>query len=323
MHFKDLILGMRQPLRHEHTSADQREGFEVWRVLLAAYTRSGLTKPEDKLVALSALAARVGARFRLTYRAGLWQEGLAAQLNWSAKYASRRPPAYRAPSWSWASVEGEIQDYPRVRLGDEGYHALLTVQFAAVELVDPGGGAASGPAAPGPRDWLAPLDEIDPACMPYARDGGIHDMRPGRSVDTGQVKGGWLRVEAPLLAIDVVATDHRRYGGVQDIRVHGRRTALYLQEDDEGRELPRPLFCTPLAVMLGDALGFEALALAPAGGGTYYRVGYLAPAAGVELDMETIKSDPLISSIGTVDGSGQGRVGFTINESLVQEFYIV
>lgn len=42
------------------------------------------------------------------YLAGLWRDHLAFGLTWAVSGSRQPRPAYRAPSWSWASVDGEM-----------------------------------------------------------------------------------------------------------------------------------------------------------------------------------------------------------------------
>jgi len=43
------------------------------------------------------------------YIAGLWKMAFAEGLLWSPlRYQNTRPKDYRAPSWSWASVDGRL-----------------------------------------------------------------------------------------------------------------------------------------------------------------------------------------------------------------------
>jgi hypothetical protein len=42
------------------------------------------------------------------YLAGIWRESLPEALTWSTQAESSRPKTYRAPSWSWASVDGRV-----------------------------------------------------------------------------------------------------------------------------------------------------------------------------------------------------------------------
>jgi hypothetical protein len=87
-----------------------RERFNrYWRHTVTLYTYCKLTDSDDKLVALSAIAQRLQRASGYTYLAGLWFQTLMFDLLWSASNAAlNRQSKYRAPSWSWASVEGSI-----------------------------------------------------------------------------------------------------------------------------------------------------------------------------------------------------------------------
>ena len=83
-----------------------------WGSIVEIYTRGGLTVATDKLVALSGIADEAQQLLRDEYLAGLWRQTLLEELIWVAsdEYPDSsfrfRPKEYRAPSWSWASLEG-------------------------------------------------------------------------------------------------------------------------------------------------------------------------------------------------------------------------
>lgn len=95
---------------------------ERWTKLVGTYTSMSLTCPGEKLVALSGIAKQYAAGYHDTYIAGMWQSALLYQLLWCVSWGVRlpnaglkpRPSVYRAPSWSWASIDGHIciQDWP-------------------------------------------------------------------------------------------------------------------------------------------------------------------------------------------------------------------
>ncbi|KAF2255586.1 HET-domain-containing protein, partial [Trematosphaeria pertusa] len=82
----------------------------LWNRLVSAYSRTNLTYPEDKLIAIAGIAAKIQSGLKTDYLAGLWGDRLTSQLLWRVEQPSRRerPRCYRAPSFSWASVDGTI-----------------------------------------------------------------------------------------------------------------------------------------------------------------------------------------------------------------------
>ncbi|KAK1749910.1 heterokaryon incompatibility protein-domain-containing protein [Echria macrotheca] len=89
---------------------------ETWAAIRADYTEMALSYYTDKLPAISALAAEIGAKTGWTYLAGMWKEDLFSDLHWrcmkqsltgdrfTLKPAKVKEAGYIAPSWSWASV---------------------------------------------------------------------------------------------------------------------------------------------------------------------------------------------------------------------------
>ena len=85
--------------------------YKLWNELLTTYCGCGMTEPSDKLVALAGIATRVHATLKSRYLAGLWQEYLMDDLLWQIEDIRNpvsRPVRFRAPSWSWASVDGAL-----------------------------------------------------------------------------------------------------------------------------------------------------------------------------------------------------------------------
>lgn len=88
-----------------------------WQKIRTAYMDSNLTYASDKMVALSGVAEEFQKMSNYTYLAGLWKECfLANQLLWMVPRSrdslrgqpSVRPSVYRAPSWSWLSLDATI-----------------------------------------------------------------------------------------------------------------------------------------------------------------------------------------------------------------------
>ncbi|KAG0645597.1 hypothetical protein D0Z07_8631 [Hyphodiscus hymeniophilus] len=88
----------------------------AWGKIISTFSNCKLTQEGDKLVAVSGLAKATMKIFNSDYLAGLWRNELPVSLLWQVKGArqsdgqpSQRPLVFRAPSWSWASVEGQIE----------------------------------------------------------------------------------------------------------------------------------------------------------------------------------------------------------------------
>jgi hypothetical protein len=93
-----------------------------WKMTVVNYTLRDLSVPNDKLLAISALAQKYATLFKCDYVAGLWRSFLDQGLVWASASLWRhsasekshhdfnkhcvRPSQYRAPSWSWACVDG-------------------------------------------------------------------------------------------------------------------------------------------------------------------------------------------------------------------------
>lgn len=85
-----------------------------WHFVVEEYAKRRLTNGADKLPALSGLASLYHRRKSTPYRAGLWAATLLGDLLWRTEISADLMPhhtqSYRAPSWSWASINGPI-DY--------------------------------------------------------------------------------------------------------------------------------------------------------------------------------------------------------------------
>lgn len=86
----------------------------TWIEAVMDLSRRKITEESDKLPAISGVAQRMHLITGDKYLVGLWKASLHSELMWcqdpSAEdfcYA-RRPERFRAPSWSWASVEGTV-----------------------------------------------------------------------------------------------------------------------------------------------------------------------------------------------------------------------
>lgn len=90
---------------------------QIWCDLVQAYTRTNLTKQSDKLIAFSGVAELVKKLYHEaetprpndSYVAGIFERHLIPMLEWHTRRfpgATSRHRDYRAPTWSWASIDG-------------------------------------------------------------------------------------------------------------------------------------------------------------------------------------------------------------------------
>jgi len=86
----------------------QEQAVDFWNCVVSIYSRCELTFEQDKLVALAGVARALKVQMGCDYLAGMWRTELERNLLWSVGSKFRRPEEYRAPSWSWASVDGGI-----------------------------------------------------------------------------------------------------------------------------------------------------------------------------------------------------------------------
>ena len=105
-------------INNDNTTCSIR-GLE-WREVVAEYSRRILTYSNDRLPAISGLAATVQATNGSDYIAGLWRSNLPHDLLWysqttgspyfgeEARVTGGRHTTYHAPSWSWASITGPV-----------------------------------------------------------------------------------------------------------------------------------------------------------------------------------------------------------------------
>ena len=101
-----------------------------WHNIIEEYSELNLTKSRDKLTALSGIAdqmfriresrqirqRRVHHNSERRYLAGLWSDTIVSDLLWFRKdhTTSSFPEKWRAPSWSWAALDGPVKYWDTV-----------------------------------------------------------------------------------------------------------------------------------------------------------------------------------------------------------------
>jgi hypothetical protein len=116
-----------------------KEQYEWWLKTLHGYVKRSLTKSSDKLPAIGGIAERTAAALDDKYLAGLFQAQLPDALLWSCVQETRPTHArskdsFYSPSWSWSSLNGDIDFTPLV---DSESRHLCTVLGSHVHFIDP------------------------------------------------------------------------------------------------------------------------------------------------------------------------------------------
>ena len=98
-------------MKHAATIAG-KEVANIWNIIVRNYTYCVLTKASDKLPALAGIARLFQEITGDEYLVGLWRSTMLEQLDWRVHDPVKRTTQeYRAPSWSWASVDGPVRPY--------------------------------------------------------------------------------------------------------------------------------------------------------------------------------------------------------------------
>jgi hypothetical protein len=123
------FLEMRSPVNVSHGLELRNPWLDKWHSLVNQYSVRYHTDPKDRLIALSGLVRMLVLSRRSAYLAGLWRDDLLEQLGWRVwplQWRSR--PDYRAPSWSWASVDGKVDHMDFVtRMGENRISPVCTI----------------------------------------------------------------------------------------------------------------------------------------------------------------------------------------------------
>jgi hypothetical protein len=100
--------------------------YGIWRNIVQNYSRRRLTVLSDRLPAIAGISKKFQDSWSDEYYAGIWRRQFIPSLTWRRKESIYGPEAqywsplveYRAPSWSWASIEGPIEVDYRFDLGN-------------------------------------------------------------------------------------------------------------------------------------------------------------------------------------------------------------
>jgi hypothetical protein len=142
----------------------------IWAGVVVDYSRTSLTNPTDKLIAISGIAKSFADVTGQRYVAGMWRENLEHALLWNASNRAKfnveyrpcshsQPTTWRAPSWSWASVDGPV-DFS----DSSSDHLLISVQdVVLIHATEDKMGLLTG-------GWLDLRGALKPMRVSYDRD---------------------------------------------------------------------------------------------------------------------------------------------------------
>jgi hypothetical protein len=267
---------------------------ELWYRYVQEYSYLELSNPEDKLPALSGLAIEINKSTGDEYLCGLWRSQLLRELMWSHYPLGRsRPAIWRAPSWSWSSVNNQITFS---RMPPEEAHPMAQViecSVTPVSSVSPFGEVSDatlkirGPVLEFTKDHP---EQIASLVKHLKRE---HSLPPPRNEDKGldmrrfminlkllsedEEREEWVGPEEVLLLV-LFATP--RVGEASSIKVTVGHGGKVLESKDDAEEEPDD---SSLSSEEDDLIeGFEndkgllsCLVLVPKEDGTYERVATL------------------------------------------------
>lgn len=103
-----------QARRHLPPPSQAEKGFsqhhELWRDMIVQYSTKSITYKKDGFPAIAGLATKWSNDITGRYLAGLWEKALLDGLRWSVtRKDSGKEHEYVAPSWSWLSVQREVE----------------------------------------------------------------------------------------------------------------------------------------------------------------------------------------------------------------------
>ncbi|KAK6853658.1 hypothetical protein PG995_010470 [Apiospora arundinis] len=226
---------------------DHEGALRWWEDVVHQYTSRQLTNPSDKLPALSGLAQLRKRVKGGVYLAGLWKDSILHDLCWyhtinynvaTSGGVGRRPRSYRAPSWSWASVDT-----------DSGCSWWWT---GAISLHP-----------------IFPNGEPKPACTILESA-----CEPKTSDLTGEVLSGFLDIKVALIPVEICADPDENFV----LTVHNIGISLNLESfqpdcelEEDGLSLGDRLYCAPIAetVITGE---LDSVSWQRGWGGSFVRV---------------------------------------------------
>jgi hypothetical protein len=98
-------------IKHADTEDAIKYAYRMWYNCTFPYTSRKMSKPADRLAAIAGIARWTQSVVQCKYLYGLWDDDFITGLTWrtiSFRGSKIGRAIDRAPSWSWASIDGEV-----------------------------------------------------------------------------------------------------------------------------------------------------------------------------------------------------------------------
>jgi hypothetical protein len=141
-----------------HPRAEAPLIYQLWYQTVRGFSRRNISFACDRLPAIAGLATEIASSTGDTYLAGLWRSQMLRELMWSTypTLYTFKPEVWRAPTWSWASVDNDINFE---RLPDNDFRAVAKVTRCETTLLQPGN--EFGEVSSGRLDIRGPIINMD------------------------------------------------------------------------------------------------------------------------------------------------------------------
>ncbi|KAK1633241.1 heterokaryon incompatibility protein [Colletotrichum phormii] len=216
-----------------------------WYDMVSAYSSRGIAKSYDRLPALSGLAKVMGECTGQRYLAGLWENHLHYGLLWRRRENWLEAPSdgFRAPSWSWASLEGAVTMPEVASILPSGNEMEVTVRIVQAETM-PLGLDSRGMLRSGYLQLKGKLRRADPREHPAAP--GYQRFSTYRK----ELAIDFLKEDGVMVGLAVFDTDYRGIDKPLYYLQVSRRAkepsrwyGLLLEPTDQQQEFRRIGFC--------------------------------------------------------------------------------
>ncbi|KAF9479160.1 HET-domain-containing protein [Pholiota conissans] len=132
---------IRLPYSMENNHSDL---IQLWAGIVQDYSDRKVGVPSDKLVALAMIAEMLQSLLKDSdeYVAGLWKQNLIEHILWETVpplgidgIHLPRPFGYRAPTWSWASIDGSVTVHTDLKFPDSNHDRSFKAEVIACVVI--------------------------------------------------------------------------------------------------------------------------------------------------------------------------------------------